>query len=396
MKTTILFLLCALSGLTVMSKQQVTEQLLDQNGNVVHGYITAEAPFNHTSEIAAFAYDSVRDLAEINHPSFPDAFPWISSDGLRLYYSGGINGSELQFTQRADLNSFFDPPVTISIPVVNTTTDPVSYWLSADELDIYCCKSTSVYYAHRTSVSSAFNTAIIISLSGISFSYIKSASLNALQDRLILWDSNNGIMEFQRTSATSFSYLQNLPLPSGYVLSTGQMSKDELTYFCTGEIAGGHNMIYSMTRTSSTSAFDVSTFQQVIGINDPLSWNTQPSMSDSLKVIAFVRSDLNSWSSNELYIAYGDHVTSVFDAVKNSEAFIIYPNPSNGYIHLKTGESQIRNFEVIDLLGKKIKEISPGNTETIELDLTNEPHGIYFLKAIYTSGQIKISKLVIN
>jgi len=48
-----------------------------------------DALYSLSEVMTAYSYDSVRALTEINNPNFADAYPWISSDLLKLYYTKG-------------------------------------------------------------------------------------------------------------------------------------------------------------------------------------------------------------------------------------------------------------------------------------------------------------------
>ncbi len=236
-------------------------------------------------------YDTIRALTEINVANEADAFPWISPDGLRLYYTSGANNNQMMFTQRPNTSSYFGTPVIVPVTIAN----PSSYWLSANELDLYICND-SVYYAHRNSVGSAFNTPVLISLLqpfGQIQSY-RSASLDSTQNTIYVSAYNMGylgIFEFGRSTATSFVYKRSLPAPSGYTPITGQLSKDALYFFCDASYTGSFPVsLYQLSRGTPADSFDVSTFQLIPGINNLNTYNIQPSMSDSLNWVAFVGS----------------------------------------------------------------------------------------------------------
>jgi hypothetical protein len=89
-------------------------------------------------------FDSVRALSEINLPDSPDAYPWISPDGLRLYYTRG-NG-RLFVSQRASTNDLFSTPSLVTFNITDTLNSILSSWLTADELQIYYITSYPNYH----------------------------------------------------------------------------------------------------------------------------------------------------------------------------------------------------------------------------------------------------------
>ena len=182
--------------------------------------------------LSVLAYDTVRALTEINASNQADAYPWISPDGLRLYYTNGTPSNHLMYTSRVSPYSLFTTPVTVTVNLTGAT----SYWLSHDELDVYICTSNSLFYAQRTTVSSSFNVPVqIILVGGPDSTSIKGASLNANQNELFVYMSFSSgtpcIAQFSRSSATSFSFTKKISLPTGYAASPGQISKDGLTLF---------------------------------------------------------------------------------------------------------------------------------------------------------------------
>jgi uncharacterized repeat protein (TIGR01451 family) len=70
----------------------------------------------------------------------------------------------------------------------------------------------------------------------------------------------------------------------------------------------------------------------------------------------------------------------------NSQLYI-YPNPSNGIFNLKTKQLEdlkINSFEVFDILGQKVfdaNDITISSSSNSQIDLSNQPNGIYFVKA---------------
>ena len=62
------------------------------------------ASFSRSSE----AYRNVRPLTELNDPKEADAYPCISADGLRLYFTKCVDeNNELMFAQRVNTSANF-------------------------------------------------------------------------------------------------------------------------------------------------------------------------------------------------------------------------------------------------------------------------------------------------
>ncbi|MBT8229251.1 MAG: PD40 domain-containing protein, partial [Bacteroidia bacterium] len=118
-------------------------------------------------------YD-LRPIDEINLNDHSDAYPWISDDGLRLYFCGNESGKDLSsiyLASRKDSDDPFDEPEVLSINIPGT--DNYSPFLSKDELTLTFAAripdgliSTSIYMATRDQKKEAFSQAIKIELTG--------------------------------------------------------------------------------------------------------------------------------------------------------------------------------------------------------------------------------------
>jgi hypothetical protein len=74
----------------------------------------------------------------------------------------------------------------------------------------------------------------------------------------------------------------------------------------------------------------------------------------------------------------------------------IYPNPSSTSISISLPVF-INSFEVTDVIGRVINSKSKiQNQNEIQLNITDLPQGIYFIKTIDKSGDINIGKFVKN
>ncbi len=84
---------------------------------------------------------------------------------------------------------------------------------------------------------------------------------------------------------------------------------------------------------------------------------------------------------SEGYIAIASNTTSA--NTLEASGLIVYPNPGDGtfYIKLNTTEN-VQSLRVTNIEGRVIYSKVPGTSNLIELDLQNQPAGIYFLKVI--------------
>lgn len=354
-----------------------SQELLDFGGNLDQNVSFQERGPGSAGTFAPLAYDSIRSLSELNTPGYADAYPWLSVDALRLYYTSGINTNKLMLAKRPNINSYFT--VQGIVPLTGLSS-PASYWLSENELNVYICTDYDLYYATRPDTSSAFSPTTIITLTGPSPDQIKSASLNDAQNELFIHSSTLGTLQYTRTSATSFSFVRKLTLPAGYLHAHGQLSKDELS-ICLGVFPGSPQaLIYKLTRPTLADTFAVSTFQQIPDINDTMVLNGQPSSSANMDHIAFVRAATNSWSANDLYIASKDGIISVFDPNKTSLTLSVFPNPAKSSLHFEFNvlSNEIKNtLAIFNSQGSIIKQIEITSEKT-EVDISGLSSGVYF------------------
>ena len=366
----------------------------DYNGNIISDpkndnfSLSSFLPLNNT----ALLFDSVRAVTELNTIGQADAFPWLSADGLRIYYTHDNGTQTIKYAERPNTSSYFSTPVTVN---VGTSPGKRSIWLSADELEAYFSSGTTLYYLQRPGVTSAFSPPVVVSLSGGPYNAAISASLTPAMDEMyvyVLLPGNIGVVrQFSKVSATSFTYMQDLSIPAGFEYGSGQLSKDGLTYYTHSmPSAGNPDLLYTLTRPNVGVPFSSTTFQMISDVSDPSSYNSQPTVSGNEGIMIFVRSATNQWLSNQLYMATQSGISSVFTPSKYYN-IQVFPNPSNGIYHFSlnvTGEVKI---EISNILGEIIyTDLYSGNKINIE----DEPDGVYFLKAFDKSKLIGLAKLI--
>lgn len=75
--------------------------------------------------------------------------------------------------------------------------------------------------------------------------------------------------------------------------------------------------------------------------------------------------------------------------------FLITPNPTLGLIHISAAEQHIQKVQLLNAQGKKVFEIDTKTYDTITLDLSKYPKGIYFID-LQTDKGSAIEKLVLE
>ena len=83
-------------------------------------------------------------------------------------------------------------------------------------------------------------------------------------------------------------------------------------------------------------------------------------------------------------------------------AFSVYPNPTSGPFNLKMNKFEdlkIKNIEIFNVYGAKIfsnKEINfqINPSSNFQIDLSEVPAGVYFLKIIDRDGSSAVKKII--
>lgn len=355
-------------------------------------------PYLEKSLLTLNSYDSVRALSEINTVNNNDMIPWLSPDGLRLYFIRGFYTQQLWFTHRSSIYSYFEEPTLMTIAY----NGALSCWLSNDEYKIYyCAGAKKVYYSYRNVLGAPFFMPDSIHLSGISLSLIGGISLTPAQDELYITSAESfpyKVQEFKRTSPTSFAYDRTLQMPLGYNPNGyGQLSKDGLTYFIGAAYNGAKDKIFQYTRTNLADSFSISSFQLVQNINDSLYFNFCPSMSDSLKCVVFNRAATLQNGTEDLYIAYKGSINSVFHLNEPYSSIKISPNPFSSTTQITLPKTYHTIFlSVYDMQGKLVAQNQYADCDKIQLNRNKLTNGMYFLKLIMDDKEVTTGKIVVS
>lgn len=339
-------------------------------------------------------YDSVRNISELNDPTLGDAFPWISSDGMRIYYTrGNFSERRLVVTSRPDTLSFFASPTEVpGIASVNS----ISHWLSEDELTIYLCNGTSLYVSKRNTISSPFAIPAQVNLTLPTFDYIYGPSLNSDETKLYLsvnlQNEFLGIYELTNNGHNSFEHTGAINFPSGHLVHSGQLSKDGLAFFYSASVLGSLDQMYMLKREGTTEVFDAGTSMKIGGISDPDFNNGQASMSDGLKWVAFVRSTSDGWNSNDLYLAHLSYPSFIGEKDGISDMLSVYPNPAGNWLIVEQNISGSLKAEIYSVDGILMKEYSLLMSPAT-IDITGLLPGLYLIRIEGEDG-ITIRKFV--
>ena len=160
-------------------------------------YITSR-----TSDDGAFT--GVRPLDEINDPEMSDSYPWLSNDGLRIYFTKQ-KGSDItfHFAERKSPDGKFSKPKKLDFALPKISNN-MSCFLSADETEIFALSGNKIYHASRDNLYSKFSAPIEIGQSNDN-GYMSGISMTQDNTELFVFNSigfrNTQILRFVNTEA---------------------------------------------------------------------------------------------------------------------------------------------------------------------------------------------------
>lgn len=83
------------------------------------------------------------------------------------------------------------------------------------------------------------------------------------------------------------------------------------------------------------------------------------------------------------------------DEKSHSLSLEIFPNPTNGLLTLRTESKGETYIEVTDPLGRLIYKMKFSDSES-QLDLTSQPKGVYFLRALSGKASSQVYKIILQ
>jgi Secretion system C-terminal sorting domain len=386
------FMLC---GLTI--KAQVN---LQRNGN----YYDSDGNPNYSKNLAnkssvlkiniptsSSAVDNIRALDEINIDNLGCGYPYISLDGLRLYFTKsvdvqGISNANLYFVSRSNLNSPFSNRQLVSS---NFAMGSTGCWLTNDELEIFFRRKDTIYYSSRTSIENQFATPQPVNLNNYE-GYIQGISLTPDKKELYFHtrvdNTHSYIFKYMRIGNLSYTLQDTLSVPSGFIPTPGQLSKDGLKYLVGLTNEHDTTKLYQYSRTKVTDRFSNATIMDN-GINNSSRSNTQTTITADEKIIVWVKNNDHLWTGNAFYIQERNSTTNITEIMDDS--FSIYPNSENTSLIIN-GITENIKISIYDISGRFIlcKQVSSS-----PIDISNLHCGVYFVR-INDNNQIVTRKFV--
>lgn len=149
-------------------------------------------------------FANIRPLDEINDKELSDSYPWLSNDGLRIYFTKQ-KGSEITFhwADRKSVNEKFSLPKKLDIAMPKISNN-LSCFLSADETEIFILSGDKIYTATRDNLFSKFSATVEISQANDN-GYMSGITMTQDNAEMFVFNSigfrNTQILHFVNTEA---------------------------------------------------------------------------------------------------------------------------------------------------------------------------------------------------
>ena len=359
----------------------VKAQAIDMNGNPNRITTTSTSPVAQSIHYdkTGPSWANVRSLSEINVAHKADAYPYISADGLRLYYTHEDTTYKIYCASRSNTNAPFGNPKVLSSVIQDSSR---SCWLTNNELEIYYVHFQVLYYASRLSLNDEFSEPKIIYLDSCKYGFISGPSLTPDKKELYLYFNRAGmeiyLLKFKQVSTLEYILTDTLKFPNGLEVSPGQLSKDGLKFYVGLGTTADSCKLYQMERSTLADAFTNLTKLDAT-INSQATNCIQPTISSDENIFICTINNYNNWIDNDLMIAT-DKSTGTIEYQKTMEDYpTFYPNPVSTTLHIETQHHRGIQCSIITLQGDIVISKTLNNSNEI-IDVNVLSNGMYIIQ----------------
>lgn len=348
--------------------------------------------------------------ALVNKPGVADAYPFLSGDGLRLYFTSNREGGHGRFFISTRKNAV--EPFGEAVVLSKKLTD--GYYagsLTADELTLCMVKSGKIYISKRMSRDSEFGEPVLVKNIAEKYHFAPAISPDGDEIIVMLSEGKNRIVKiYKKVAGATYQETGELPIPGTDEPGPGQFSKDGLSYYFSFENDKKKVAIWRYTRQSTSDRF-VDLEELPVKIN-ALQRNFHPTVNADASIILHTTSQNDLWEEDDIVLVNdpGKALTAPeqFTSVQKNDARDItvmnkvvttqvrtFPNPFQREVILEMSEQPGEHtfFILYDLTGKMIKQQRIVNKKT-RIELGNLPSATYIYqvvddkKALISSGKL--------
>lgn len=368
---------------------------------------------NSQNDTINLEFDFVRELTELNDSNKGEGYPWISNDGLRIYFSKSASSrTKNYYSKRESIDDLFSNPEELTTNL--SSANNFSPWLTDDELTIYFVRtipndfnSTKLYRATRNSIDLEFEAPIEVTLEFGNEGFNSSPSFTEDLEQLFIFHDNTtgnrSIRHFEKLDNHNYSFVDSISIPEGYSPCPGKLSKNGLKYYFALERDSDLlNSLYVAKRDNLESTFDSFCYIDNEDINNLEHRDIQPFMTKDRRFFVFIRASENSWAQNDLFIGYNSQPVSVKEYEFNENFKIaVSPNPATDFIKIEiVSNNQV--YKRVDMIiyssdGRVVDNIIFENQKPNHyLSTVEYGSGIYFFNAHSDEGDFTSGSFMVN
>jgi len=231
---------------------------------------------------------------QINEPGVAEAYPWISADALRMYFT---KNNEIYTSERNGRYEEFGKPRKVDMEKNNNYNNA---WLTNDELTMYCTNSSTILVFDRTDQYSRFVYRSSFNVKEYIDGFISAACFTPDMQTMMVYNSSKiqqlVFFNMSPDGKRVLSLRKKLTVPFGK-MAVGQITKDgRWLYFSVDE--DPEFSIYKMNMME----LDIPnpTFHKVLDLTGVRIG--RPSLSYDETFMVFNATSVNSWQANELMV----------------------------------------------------------------------------------------------
>lgn len=384
---------------TVVSYREVRKSDFPDTPRKIPVVFTEAEPVTNEEELPP--PPDCRETNAINMHGQAEAYPYLSADGLRLYFTSSREGGHGRFfiSTRKSIHDPFGAPTVLSRHLED------GYYagtLTADELTLCMVMSGDMYISIRKSIRDEFPEPVKVE--GTSDNYHFGPAISPDGKEIMVMETVNDkdhIRIYKRTGLYTVKEDGVLPVPEGEPCP-GQYSKNGLAYYFSIEIGEEEN-IWRYSRTSLQNRF--ADLQELPVQMKGLKNNLQPSVNGDGSILVFVTSPNELWQTDDILLVNnvkGFDVPDVFTNVVSNEtntmkvmskltttSLNIYPNPFHANITIDMNETPAAGttLTLYDLAGRKMRQEMLTNRRTT-LSLDRFIAGVYIYHVVDANGRV--------
>ena len=281
----------------------IEEGVTDREVDLIEGPVTKEAfknnkkPKVEESELLPgelLHHPYIRYQHQINEPGVAEAYPWISADALRMYFT---KNNEIYYSERNGRYEDFGQPRKVDMDKNNNFNNA---WLTNDELTMYCTNSSSILIFDRTDPFSRFVYRNSFNVKEYIDGFISAACFTPDMQTMMVYNSNKiqqlVFFNMSPDGKRVQSLRKKLTVPFGK-MAVGQLTKDgRWLYFSVDE--DPEFSIYKMNMMELDMPNP--TFHKVLDLTGVRIG--KPSLSYDETFMVFNATSVNRWGANELMV----------------------------------------------------------------------------------------------